>query len=104
MNIMVSARVPVELRDQVNIELQKIGSSPTELINLAYRTFLKTKKLPQEENALQPGTRMFSKKQLEEFKGFVARTTVQVPEEYFEGKSYKELLAERKRADYEALA
>lgn len=103
MKTMVSARVPEELRDQVNQELQKIGSSPTELINLAYQAFLKTKKLPQGESGLKSGKRTFSKIQLEEFKGFVERTTVQVPEEYFNGKSYKELLVERKRAEYEAL-
>lgn len=60
--------------------------------------------MTQGESELQLGTHSFSKNKLEEFKVFVECTTVQVAEECFEGKSYKELLAESRRAEYEALA
>ena len=36
MHAMVTARVPLEIRDQVNAKLRSIGSSPTELVNAAY--------------------------------------------------------------------
>ena len=35
MHAMVTARVPQEIRDQVNAKLKAIGSSPTELVNSA---------------------------------------------------------------------
>lgn len=46
MHAMVTARVPQEIRDQVNAQLRAIGSSPTELVNAAYDYVLKTGKLP----------------------------------------------------------
>lgn len=46
MHAMVTARVPQEIRDQVNAQLRAIGSSPTELVNAAYDFVLKTGKLP----------------------------------------------------------
>lgn len=46
MHAMVTARVPQEIRDQVNARLRAIGSSPTELVNAAYDYVLKTGELP----------------------------------------------------------
>ena len=46
MHAMVTARVPQEIRDQVNAQLRSIGSSPTELVNAAYDYVLKTGLLP----------------------------------------------------------
>ena len=46
MHAMVTARVPVEIRDQVNAQLRSIGSSPTELVNAAYDYVLRTGQLP----------------------------------------------------------
>ena len=37
MHAMVTARVPLEIRDQVNAKLRSIGSSPTELVNATGR-------------------------------------------------------------------
>ena len=42
MHAMVTARVPLEIRDQVNAKLRSIGSSPTELVNAAYDYVLAT--------------------------------------------------------------
>ncbi len=47
MDAMVTARVPVEIRDQVNALLRNEGSSPTELVNAAYDYYLQCGKLPQ---------------------------------------------------------
>lgn len=46
MHAMVTARVPVEIRDQVNVQLREMGSSPTELVNAAYDYVLRTGELP----------------------------------------------------------
>ena len=47
MHAMVTARVPLEIRDQVNAKLRSIGSSPTELVNAAYDYVLATGELPE---------------------------------------------------------
>lgn len=104
MDPMVSARVPAELREQVNQELKRIGSSPTELINRAYELFLNTKTLPDVPSDLKPGRRTLTREQLKELKESVAATTASVPESYFQGKTYDQLLEERLKASYEALA
>lgn len=104
MDAMVSARVPVEVRDQVNEGLRSIGSSPTELINSAYQFFLEQKKLPQEETPMNNGRRVLSEKQRATLKASVAATTYAVPESYFKGRSYDEMLGRRLRHGYEALA
>ncbi len=44
---MVSARVPAEVKEQVGAILREIGSSPTELVNVAYDYVLRYGKLPQ---------------------------------------------------------
>ena len=104
MDPMVSARVPVEIRDQVNEGLRSIGSSPTELINSAYEFFLENKRLPKKEPVAKRGRRTLSKEQRRKLAASVAATTYPVPESYFEGQSYDELLSRRLRHDYEALA
>ena len=103
MNTMVSARVPVGLRDQVNKELRAIGSTPSELINRAYEFFLSTKTLPEVSSASVPGHRKLSASQAEELRKSLEATTTPVPEAYFQNKTYKELLEEKLRAAYEAL-
>ena len=46
MYAMVTARVPSEIRDQVNAQLRNMGSSATELVNAAYDYVLRTGHLP----------------------------------------------------------
>ena len=43
---MVTARVPVEVKERVGSILREIGSSPTELVNAAYDYVLRYGKLP----------------------------------------------------------
>lgn len=56
MDAMVTARVPVELKDQVTALLRQNGSSPTELVNSAFEFYLETQRLPKERK-ISPGTR-----------------------------------------------
>lgn len=49
MDATVTARVPVEIKEQGNALLKSLGSSPTQLINAAYRYLLKEKRLPEPE-------------------------------------------------------
>ncbi len=46
---MVTARVPVEVKERVGSILREMGSSPTELVNAAYDYVLKYGKLPDVE-------------------------------------------------------
>ena len=47
MYAIVTARVPVEVKEQGNSILKSIGSSPTQLINAAYDYLLAERKLPE---------------------------------------------------------
>ena len=49
MDAMVTARVPVEVKERVGSILREMGSSPTELVNAAYDYVLKYEKLPDVE-------------------------------------------------------
>ena len=104
MNTMVSARVPVEVRDQVNEGLRAIGSSPTELINSASAFFLENRRLPQADQPVQRGRRMLSAEQQRLLAESVAATTYPVPGSYFAAGGYDEMLTEELRRGYEALA
>ena len=48
MDAMVTARVPVEVKERVGSILREMGSSPTELVNAAYDYVLKYGKLPRD--------------------------------------------------------
>lgn len=104
MDPMVSARVPLELRDQVNEGLREIGSSPTELINSAYQYFLEHKTLPSERKIPTRGKKRLSAEQMQDLAQSIETTTLQVEEESFKGLSYKELLRQELKDRYESLA
>ena len=104
MDPMVSARVPAELRDQVNSRLREIGSTPTELINRAYRAFLETGTLPGSSADARPGKRAFDESALRDVRRSIEATTFAVPESYFAGRSYDRILEEELEAAYAALA
>lgn len=53
----VTARVPAEIKKQGNAVLREIGSTPTELVNAAYRYVLKERELPKEASPLAPDWR-----------------------------------------------
>lgn len=47
MDAIVTARVPVEIKEQGNALLRAMGATPTQLVNAAYEFLLKEGKLPQ---------------------------------------------------------
>lgn len=104
MDAMVSARVPVELKDQVNEGLRAIGSSPTELINRAYEFFLDTRRLPGDSAPAKAGQRELDQTQIDELLRSIEATTHTVPEAYFQSLNYDDLLEKSLRESYEALA
>lgn len=104
MNVMVSARVPVELRDQVSDQLQRIGATPTELINRAYEFVLANKALPEGRQGMAPGRRVLAAAQLEELRQSIERTTLPLLSGLDDGISYDSMLEEALRDEHEALA
>lgn len=53
----VTARVPAEIKKQGNAALQRIGSTPTELINSAYEYVISYDSLPMDRALARPGLR-----------------------------------------------
>ena len=104
MEPMVSARVPLPLRNRVNERLKEMGSSPTELINKAYAFVDATGLLPRVEARIEPGRRTLTAEQQRKATRFFDRTTYSVPEEYFAGQSYDSLLEDEMRRAHEALS
>ena len=106
MSVMVSARVPRELHEQVSEMLRDMGVSTTQLINGAYRQFRDTGKLPGEREAEtpMPGMRTLAPEQQEDLARSIHETTRRVPESYFADATYDDMLERELRARYEALA
>ena len=103
----VTARVPVEIREQVNAMLKDIGSTPTELVNAAYRYVLECGELPRKATEpvdLTGQRRTLSQEQLQSLRERVKRTTFGVPESFWQGKSDDELITEALEEKYESLA
>lgn len=98
----VTARVPLEVKEQGNAVLRKIGSTPTELVNAAYRYVLDHEALPQAEPSLEEAAerhRALSPERKAQIKAFVERTTLQAPASW-EHKSFDELREEAMRDRY----
>jgi len=104
MDSIVTARVPVEIKEQVNEVLAKIGATPTQLINAAYEYVLVHGALPEEHTVTAAQHKTLPQDRAQKLRDTFERTTFAIPEAYWQNKSYKELIAEGKKADYEALA
>ncbi len=97
MDSIVTARVPAGIKEQGKAALQKIGATPTDLVNAAYRYVLAEGKLPHVDekpfaSAEQP--RKLSSTQKKKLKQQIEATTFPVPASYWEGKTDKELLVD----------
>ena len=118
MDAIVTARVPIEIKEQGNAILREIGSSPTKLINAAYNYLLATHALPSAgltieymgpPAGLSPSgkkVRVITKEIREELERSLAATTFDVPDEFWDelgDRDYRDIIAEGRRADYEAL-
>lgn len=106
MDAIVTARIPVEIKEQVNKILHDMGSSQSQLINLAFRYVLENKTLPGSESSSSgsSGKRKLSKQQLIELEESLRATTFNIPADFLQSKSYKEILEEGRTADYETLS
>ena len=100
-----TARVPRHIKAQGDAVLRSLGSSPTELVNSAYRYVIAEHRLPTVrseaegtfEIALTPEQRQALRARRE-------RTTCRVPAEYWGGRSDEDILASELGRAYEALA
>jgi antitoxin component of RelBE/YafQ-DinJ toxin-antitoxin module len=97
--------VPVEVKEQGNALLKKIDATHTQLINAAYQYLLDTEELPVARPALKHKKRLITEEVRRDLEKTLARTLVS-NYDYSEGgtRSFKEALAAKKRADYEASA
>ena len=109
MDATVSARIPVETKKQADKRLRSMGSSATELINAAYNYVLSEGALPTPSKATPSKTRArrLSPEKAAYLREFFAKTTFTLPEAAYtelDTMSYKDMIAEGRCADYEALA
>jgi len=115
MDAIVTARVPVEIKEQGNAILKEIGSSPTKLINAAYDYLLATHQLPSLQVAVEylegPQTAEPQRKKVcivtrsmrDEVEESLEACTLPEPKGGWDQRDYREIIAEGKKADYEAL-
>ena len=109
---MVTARVPAEIRRQGNAMLKSLGATPTQLVNAAYEYLLNAGALPsmqgtsaeaaQKEAA--PVQRSLSDEAKHELAASIEASTLDIPQAFWSGRPYKDIIAEGRLADYEALA
>lgn len=104
MDAFVTARVPVELKEQVVAKLQDIGATQSELVNAAFAYVMATGALPRAHTSADSATRRLDAQKLAIIEKRLRETTFPVPEDAWEGRSYKEILAEERAAAYEALS
>lgn len=103
----VTARVPVEIKEQGNAVLKKIGATPTELVNAAYQYVLEHGELPAGRSLpadLAGKRRILTEERKRLIQDRVRRTTFAVPASYWQGKTDDQLLGEALREKYEAFA
>lgn len=94
-NTLVSARVPRAKKERASSVLSSIGATTSDLINSALDYVITNKELP--------GAARATERNFNEFEEFVGKTTLAVEwPEGFAG-DYKSLMADMRRADYEAL-
>ncbi len=103
MDSIVTARVPAGIKDQGRVALERIGATPTDLINAAYRYVLAKGKLPDAEDqmeGLKPGVRRLDEKQRQSLRESIQRTTFSIPSSYWEGATDEELLQQALKDKY----
>ena len=112
MDSIVTARIPVEVKNQVSEVLESLGSNTTQLINAAFEYVLVTGKLPDahESFAAEPSakgsSRQLSEKDKEQLASLFGKISVPAPASFWNDlgdSSYKEAISEWRSNDYEAL-
>lgn len=95
MDAIVTARVPASIKEQGRVALNKIGATPTDLINAAYRYVLAKGELLDANDGierLEPGTRRLSSAQQQALSSRLEKTTFNVPASFWENHTDEELL------------
>ncbi|MDD6730614.1 MAG: hypothetical protein PUE02_06775 [Eggerthellaceae bacterium] len=93
MSVMVSARIPTDLRDQANTMLKERGLTPTALINAAYEGFVREGELPYTgDSSKARADRVITPELARKLRASVRASTVQVPEDFPSGQSYDDRL------------
>ena len=112
MDSIVTARIPVEVKNQVSEVLESLGSNTTKLINAAFEYVLVTGKLPDAhesttlEASAKRSSRQLSEKDKEELSVLFGKISVPAPASFWNdlgGRTYKEAISEWRSNDYEAL-
>ena len=112
MDSVVTARVPVEVKNQVSEVLESLGSNTTKLINAAFEYVLVTGKLPDAhegtllESSGKGSSRQLSEKDKEQLASLFGKISVPVPASFWNDlgdSTYKEAISEWRSNDYEAL-
>lgn len=112
MDSIVTARIPVEVKNQVSEILEALGSNTTQLINAAFEYVLVTGKLPDAhedaslESSSKRSSRQLSEKDKEELSALFGKISVPAPASFWNDlgdSTYKEAISEWRSSDYEAL-
>lgn len=94
MDSMVTARVPREIHRQGNRVLERIGATPTQLVNEAYEYVIKHGKLPRADGREGQRAQAATPEQLEALRSFLTVTHLPIPQEWT-SLSAKEIRAAR---------
>lgn len=112
MDSIVTARIPVEVKNQVSEVLESLGSNTTKLINAAFEYVLVAGKLPDAhestslESSAKGPSRQLSEKDKEELASLFGKISVPAPASFWNDlgdSTYKEAISEWRSHDYEAL-
>ena len=96
--------MPAEIKKQGNAALRRIGSTPTELINSAYEYVISYESLPMDRALARPGLRKLTPGQKNKLKDRGRKMLVKPGGDVLNGRNLKDVLAEMRFADYEALS
>lgn len=83
MDGMVTARVPIEVKERVNALLRERGSSPTELVNAAYAYYLSCGELPQAPGEAVPTRVALTRDQARDLRARLAAARCPLPASYW---------------------
>ena len=112
MDSIVTARIPVEVKNQVSEILESLGSNTTQLINAAFEYVLVTGRLPDAhegtslESSAKGASRQLSEKDKEQLASLFGKISVPAPASFWNDlgdSTYKEAISEWRSSDYEAL-
>ena len=112
MDSIVTARIPVEVKNQVSEVLESLGSNTTQLINAAFEYVLVTGRLPDAhegtllESSAKGSSRQLSEKDKEQLASLFGKISVSAPASFWNDlgdSTYKEAISEWRSSDYEAL-